>query len=60
MKNIQRIRQNGHDLMFEVDATKLQDSLGSDVMLDRIQWNFPHWRGKNNHKRNRLVLVPTL
>eukprot|EP00557_Chaetoceros_sp_GSL56_P012165 CAMPEP_0176484622 /NCGR_PEP_ID=MMETSP0200_2-20121128/4556_1 /TAXON_ID=947934 /ORGANISM="Chaetoceros sp., Strain GSL56" /LENGTH=343 /DNA_ID=CAMNT_0017881115 /DNA_START=210 /DNA_END=1238 /DNA_ORIENTATION=+ len=59
MKNIEQIRQNGHDVMFEVDATKLQDSFAgrrNDIMLDRIQWNFPHWRGKTNHRRNRKLL----
>ena len=53
VENINRIRRNGHELMFEVDATKLQEYFGEADLLDRIQWNFPHWKGKTNHKRNR-------
>jgi len=52
MRNIDLIRENGHEVKFEVDATCLEESFGYGS-IDRIQWNFPHWRGKTNNRRNR-------
>ena len=47
--------------MFGVDATTLQTYFGTtthnDDGFDRIQFNFPHWRGKANNRYNRYVVV---
>ena len=59
MRNIEIIQEECHQkVMFEVDATKLQNHFGEDdsrTMFDRIHFNFPHWRGKQNIRRNRYV-----
>lgn len=51
----------GHQTMFGVDATTLQTYFGTtthnDDGFDRIQFNFPHWRGKANNRYNRYVVV---
>ncbi len=53
-RNIQIIKECGHEVMFEVDATKLQSYFcHDDITFDRIQFNFPHWRGKQNNRLNR-------
>lgn len=52
--NVQQIEACGHEVRFEVDATCLQQQeLGS---FDLIRFNFPHWKGKTNARRNRALL----
>ena len=45
-----------HKVMFGVDATSLADSFPADTTFDKIVWNFPHWPGKSNIRRNRELL----
>jgi len=42
--------------MYEVDATKLAESFADSKKFDRVVWLFPHVPGKQNIKRNRLLL----
>jgi hypothetical protein len=44
------------EVRFGVDATSLTTYFGNEK-FDRIQFNFPHWRGKANNKRNRYDIV---
>lgn len=42
--------------MFGVDATTLSTYFGNESIntrFDRIQFNFPHWKGKANNRYNR-------
>jgi hypothetical protein len=41
---------------YEVDATCLMERYHDDEKFDLIQFNFPHWRGKTNARRNRRLL----
>lgn len=48
-----------HEVVFGVDATDLDSAFPNDEKnrtFDRIQFNFPHWRGKANHRHNRALL----
>lgn len=48
----------GHEVKFGIDATKLEEyfSAYNDRKFDRVQFNFPHWRGKANHRYNRQLI----
>lgn len=51
--NVQAIVDAGQTVQFGVDATELNADDGS---YDRIVFNFPHWRGKANIRRNRALI----
>lgn len=42
--------------MFGVDATDLKGSNLKGEEFDRVLWNFPHWPGKTNIRRNRELM----
>lgn len=44
-----------HEVLFGVDATRLKAFFPS-TKFKTIEFNFPHWRGKTNAKRNRALL----
>lgn len=53
--NVQGILDNGGDVHYQVDATKLEQFYPPGA-FSKICWMFPHVPGKQNIKRNRLLL----
>jgi len=47
--------QQQHKVLFGIDATNLTSYFQSNY-FDRVQFNFPHWRGKQNTKHNRILI----
>ena len=49
------LRGHRHKVLFGIDATNLTTHF-QDEKFDRVQFNFPHWRGKANNRYNRILL----
>jgi hypothetical protein len=68
-ENANVIASSGHEVVFGVDATALSTYFGGGGVdddddrpsiassrrssFDRVQFNFPHWKGKANNRYNR-------
>ena len=50
--NADKISASGQTVMFGIDATTLTTYFPA-TRFDRIQFNFPHWKGKANNRYNR-------
>jgi hypothetical protein len=54
--NSKYIQSLGHEVRYDLDATKLSHNFDKDNKFDRIQFNFPHWKGKANNRYNRILI----
>lgn len=54
-ENANSIEGHSHQVKFGVDATNLPQYF-PETTFDIIEFNFPHWRGKTNAKRNRELV----
>jgi Domain of unknown function (DUF2431) len=50
------VHECGHTVRFGIDATRLETYTDLGAPFDQIQFNFPHWRGKNNTRMNRNLI----
>jgi hypothetical protein len=50
------VHECGHTVRFGIDATRLETYTDLGAPFDQIQFNFPHWRGKTNTRKNRILI----